>query len=366
MESWTLNLAFVVILCLPCPCFSATFPAAMLQKAADVLANARFTSMALTLELISETSVLPESSSLTIFSPNDAAFSHSGQPTLSLLRLHFCPSSLPSGFLRSLPFGTEIPTTLWNGSLVVSSLPSDANFTLNGVKIDRSPLYWDEVLMVYGISSFFDPSFQVSRPLQGPTPDLRCASRIKDGKRAGSNLPGHNPFDGALKVMRKGGYSVMASFLAMQLLGFEYKTRTLTLFAPIDKALSIPGRNVSELMSLFLHHVVPCKLTRTDLTDFIRGPAIPTYSQGFKIRVRVINNTMMINRVRLDHPELYRSDWIVVHGTQGVLGAGRSQHRDASPKSEKKKKNDGSRLYSNTWGICVATILSFLGFYLKI
>ncbi|KAI4373246.1 hypothetical protein MLD38_011391 [Melastoma candidum] len=203
MESSTLSLAFVVISCLPCPCFSATFPAAVLRKAADVLANARFTSMALTLELVSETSALPESSSLTIFSPNDAAFSHSGQPTLSLLRLHFCPSSLSSGFLRSLPFGTEIPTTLWNGSLVVSSFPSDADFTLNGVKIDRSPLYSDEALMVYGISDFFDPNFQVSQPLQGTTPDLRCALRIKDGKRTGSDFPGRNAFDGAVKVYEK-------------------------------------------------------------------------------------------------------------------------------------------------------------------
>ncbi|XP_030551577.1 putative fasciclin-like arabinogalactan protein 20 [Rhodamnia argentea] len=290
-----------------------------LHRAAQNLYGARFTSMALTLELISQTSVVPHSQSLTIFAPRDSAFSRSGQPSLSLLQFHFTPLSLSRHFLASLPYGTAVPTALGNRSLVVTSLPGDPSISLNSVKIDGPPLFADKSLMVFGVERFFDPGFELPSPVQGPTPDLNCVSSLKRGNRAG--FPGDSSFHEASRKMRSSGYSVMGSILGAQLLGFEYRTASLTLFAPVDKAMTHRKGNFSEYASIFLQHVVRCKLLWSDLAEFSNGPALPTYKKGYAVRVTKSGDTFMVNKVAIVHPELYVNEWFVVHGVREMIGA---------------------------------------------
>ena len=60
-------------------------------------------------------------------------------------------------------------------------------------------------------------------------------------------------FGEASLVLRSRRYSVMASFLDLQLLGFKAKTAALTLFAPLDDAMKMKGYigNFSQYPSIF-------------------------------------------------------------------------------------------------------------------
>ncbi|OWM70340.1 putative fasciclin-like arabinogalactan protein 20 [Punica granatum] len=312
---------------------AVTSPAENLQKAAEVLSDAHFSSMGLTLDLISDTHIIPPSPSLTVFSPRDSAFSRSGQPSLSLLQFHFSDLSLSSQFLRSLPFGTEIPTVLENRSLVVTTLPRDARVSLNGVRITNSPLYSDGSLVVFGADEFFNSSFQLPVPIQGHrTPNLLCASSIKNSQKSGFNFKADNLFEKASKVMRSSGYSVMASILGMQLLGIENPATLLTIFAPIDESITKRVRNFGEYPSIFLQHTVPCRLLWGDLVDIENGAvAIPTYRKGFRVHVTKSNdNKLMVNKVPIVRPELYKNEWIVVHGVGDLLEGSNRKGGDGS------------------------------------
>ncbi|KAI4379114.1 hypothetical protein MLD38_005450 [Melastoma candidum] len=94
------------------------------------------------------------------------------------------------------------------------------------------------------------------------------------------------------------------------------------------------------------------KLTRTDLSNFIRGPTIATYRRRFKLRFRELNNLM---EVGITCPELNRSDWIVVHSILGVLVWSRSLHPSESPQPGQ-RKNGTTRAHNNASGIHMAMI----------
>lgn len=161
---------------------------------------------------------------------------------------------------------------------------------------------------------FFDPNFKVSSPAQSPSPDLRCV--VSEAAEITSS--GGYSFDEASRMMRTRGYSVMASFLDMQLLGFLDRSE-LTVFAPIDDVMLEFAGNFSAYSSLLLRHVVPCKLTWTDLNNFQDGTVLRTFLDGFTIRISKFNDLLMLNEVPLTFPDMYFSDWLVVHGVHEVI-----------------------------------------------
>lgn len=138
-------------------------------------------------------------------------------------------------------------------------------------------------------------------------------------------------------MMKSSGYSVMASILGMQLLGIEKPATLLTLFAPVDESIVKVFRNFGEYPSMFLQHTVPCRLMWGDLVDIEKGSvAIPTYRKGFRIHVTKSNdNRLLVNKVPIIRPELYKTEWIVVHGVGNVLGTsarkGRGGNRPYGP-----------------------------------
>ncbi|XP_050221426.1 putative fasciclin-like arabinogalactan protein 20 [Mercurialis annua] len=314
-----------------------SIPTSTILQAAEILSKENYLSMSLTLHLISATPIIPHSPSLTIFSPSDSAFAVSGQPSLALLQFHFCPLSFPLKSIKSLPFGSEIPTlSSSNLSITVTSDPngSAAHLSLNGVKIVRC-LYNDGSLVILGVEKFLDPDFIVSLPTPtyppasspGPVPaqrlNLGCGF---DVKRNGFCL-----FKEATNVLRSNGYSVMASFLDLQLMGFQEKGEKdpvfLTVFAPLDEVMKGFVGDVNQYASVFLRHVVPCKISWKELGSSNDGVVFDTFMKGFGISVSRSGDILMLNEVPVSFPDMYQNDRIVVHGLRGLLDAESSSYR---------------------------------------
>ncbi|XP_030529142.1 putative fasciclin-like arabinogalactan protein 20 [Rhodamnia argentea] len=307
--------ALVLLSLLP-PC--SPLPLESLREATHVLSNSGFVSMSLTLNLISKTLISPQVPSLTIFSPSDDSFARFGQPPLSLLRLHFSPHALSLDTLRSLPRGATISTMNANHSLMVTTSPSDYQVEINGVKIVGSPVFNDGNLVVFGIEMFFDPEFQTSAPVQSPIPGLECVAPRYGGLE---NLSAGNMFAEACGAMRSKGYSVMASFLGLQLMKLKGDNQTLTVFAPSDESMVNRTGSFSEYPSIFLRHVVPCKLLASDLLEFNNGTQLHTHLEGFVIEVMRIGDALMLNGVPMTPPDIYTSEWLSVHGILDVIAA---------------------------------------------
>ncbi|KAL8120762.1 hypothetical protein AgCh_017805 [Apium graveolens] len=272
--------------------------------------------MSLTLQLTSNALLTPQLRSATIFSPPDAAFSLSGQPSISLLQLHFVPVAFTSDGLKSLPYGTKIPTFSSTHSLTVTTAFSNSSdsVSLNNVNVTGSPIYDDGALVIFGVERFFDIEFTPVTPIQSPNSDLGCVL-MKDYPRLSS---GGYSFREASGMLRSRGYAVMASFLDMQLLGFLGDPK-LTVFAPVDELMIEKVNDFADYYLLFLRHVVPCKLSWTDLANVENGTELHTYLEGFNLNVTRSDNLFMVNEVEVTFPDMFYSDWLVVHGVRQIL-----------------------------------------------
>ncbi|KAK9277696.1 hypothetical protein L1049_007243 [Liquidambar formosana] len=295
---------------------SSPVPTQTIQDAAEILSNSGFVSMALTLELVSPQTPIPQSPSATIFSPPDAAFTQSGQPSLSLLQFHFSPVPFSFENLKSLPSGSKIPTMFSGHSLVVTSSASDDQFSLNNVKINGSPIFDDGSLIIFGIDDFFDPEFQVSPSIQSPSPNPNPNPNL--GCAKSTNSSSDYSIHEASRMLRSTGYSVIASFLDLQLLGFRDELR-LTVFAPGDEVMATYIGNYSDYSTLFLRHVVPCKFSLSDLANFKDGTVLPTYLEGFKLNITRSGDILLLNDVPIIFRDMYSSDWLAVHGLREIL-----------------------------------------------
>lgn len=288
--------------------------------------------MSLTLNLISKTLMSPQVPSLIVFSPSDDSFAQFGQPPLSLLQFHFSPHALSLDTLRSLPHGAKISTMNANHSLMVTTSPSDYQVQINGVKIVGSLVFNDGNLVVFGIEMFFDPEFQTLAPVQSPIPGLECVAPRYGGSE---DLSGGNVFGEACGAMRSKGYSVMASFLGLQLMKPKGDNQMLTVFAPSDESMVNHTGSFSEYPSVFLRHAVPCKLSASDLLEFNNGTLLHTHLEGFVIEVTRIGKGLLLNGVPMTSPDIYTSDWLSVHGILDVIAAreGRQPRMEVSSES---------------------------------
>ncbi|KAG6655890.1 putative fasciclin-like arabinogalactan protein 20 [Carya illinoinensis] len=181
-----------------------------ISDAVHILADSGYVSMSLTLEAISKSTLLTNSTSLTIFAPSDSAFIHSGQPSLSLLQYHFSPLLSPLQTFRSLPNAAKIPTLFAGHSLTVTTSPSDDGISLNNVKVTRSPIFNRGLLVIFGIDEFFHPDFEVSVPVKSPEPNLGCGFPTANDT---ISFSGASSFGKVSGLLRCSGYSVMAEFL---------------------------------------------------------------------------------------------------------------------------------------------------------
>ncbi|XLR01967.1 hypothetical protein S83_068165 [Arachis hypogaea] len=306
------SLSFLLIFSLSVISLSTALPTEAISDAADILADSSFVSMALTLQVVAE-SLLEQSPSVTIFAPTDSAFKKSGQPSFDLLRFHLAPLPLPAQSLRLLPAGAKIPTMLPGQSLVVTTSPSDRITSLNNVRITGSPIYDDGVLLIYGVDRFFDPNFQDnSGSNQKPNSNASCIAR---------NLTANNSSDSffpAIETLKSGGYTAMASFLAMQLVGLS-EQNPVTILAPPDEMVMNRIGEFEEYPSFFLRHAVPCRLLWNDLVNFKGDTELPTFVEGFGINITRSNGVLNLNGVTVFFPDMFFNDKVVVHGVSDVV-----------------------------------------------
>ncbi|KAJ9140842.1 hypothetical protein P3X46_031439 [Hevea brasiliensis] len=240
---------------------SSSLSAKTLLEAADFLSNSGYLSISLTLQLVSK-SLIPHSPSLTSFSP-DSAFARSGQPLF--------PSSYS---ILALFLSTSDPSNL---------------------SIHGSPIYDDGSLVILGIDKFLDPEFEVSGQIQGTGGNLGCS--FEAGGRFYS-------FTEATEVLRSNGCC---------------DRPTPTIFAPVDEVMKGFVGNVDKYSSIFLRHVVPCKILWKDLLNFDNGMVLGTYLEGYGIRISRSGDIVMLNEVPVSFPNMYQNDWLVFHGLRGIL-----------------------------------------------
>lgn len=203
-----------------------------------------------------------------------------------------------------------------NHTLIVTSLPSDHQVSLNGVKINQPAIYDDGSLRIFGIETFLDPDYSVSESQDGADPDLTLGQSVECLESVrGSEMN----FDEAVRYLTTEGYNVMASFLQLQLVGFKDQSVVLTVFAPPDEAFRGYFGNFSEYSSIFLRHAVPCKISYQDLIDFDQGTVLPTFLEGFKINVTKSLKDLYLNNVRVNDPSLYLNDWMYIHGVENIV-----------------------------------------------
>ncbi|XP_074296406.1 putative fasciclin-like arabinogalactan protein 20 [Silene latifolia] len=293
-------------------------PETTIASAAEILSNNNHNSISLTLPLISTTLNLPSLPSATLFAPADSVFSVSspGQPSLPLLKFHFCPRLLTPGDLLSLPYGSQIPTLLSNSSLSITSTIFDNFVALNGIKITLQPLFYDPVFAVYDIDSFFSPTYWVDDSFSefspGPTyPTNECHF----------SAPASGVYWEAAAALRSRGYSRMAGFLDVQVSQFD-GNNAITVFAPKDEAMEGYLGNYSDWGSVFLRHVIGCEMSWGDLAALNNNEVVlGTFLKGFEIKIEKTSEGFLVfnQNFTVNFPDFYRADRILVHGLSGVF-----------------------------------------------
>ncbi|XP_002531064.2 putative fasciclin-like arabinogalactan protein 20 [Ricinus communis] len=326
-----LTLFSILFICISTLTATGTLP----DNAITVLSDSGYNSMALILEFGSRSILIPPSPSLTIFSPSDTVFSKSGQPSLNLLQFHFSPLSLSLHSLKSLPSGSKISTFWTNHSLIVTSDGED-KVEVNGVKISGFPVYDDGSLVIFGIDKILDPNFQVLDSMRPPPlHNLDCPALDANGD--GHIDRGHS-FKEASEVLRSREYSVMASFLDLQLTEFKDQMR-LTIFAPTDESVQGSLGHISEYKSIFLRHFVPCTLSMINLIGIeSAGIQLHAYLDGFLVNFTTHGDNVRVNGVQVIAPKIYNNSWLVVHGLDGSLIV-EEMHQEAPHSSSDKISN---------------------------
>lgn len=285
--------------------------------------------MSLTLEILlnQQQSPLPVSAAtaLTIFAPPDSAFSISGQPSLSLLLLHLSPVTLSIQSLRSLPFSSTIPT-LASTPLYITTSASKSEISINNVKIIGSPLYDDGSVIVFAVDDFVNPNFTLINKEGDPNPVPECPDLGKFSR-----------YNEASRILKSRGYTIIASFLELQFMGYlgseSLPEMKFTMLAPSDEVLVGFSGNFLEYKTLFFSHLLPCKLSWSQLNEIQNQTVIGNSVQGFSMNItRSDNNVVMVNGVKISSPNMYEDDSIVVHGIQEIIALPQSSEEDEGDK----------------------------------
>ncbi|KAF5180969.1 Fasciclin domain-containing protein [Thalictrum thalictroides] len=302
-------LASFILLTLFFQISSPVLPPETILDAVEILSDSGYLAMSLTLQLVSQT-LISQSSPITVFAPSDDVFKDVGQPPLNLLQYHFSPEKFSIESLRSLPFGTEIPTLFKNHTLIVTTTTSDQEISLNNVTINGSAIFDVGVMVVYGINKFFDLNFTISPTstpsVQNSTENLGCvATQFAD-------------YSEIVNKLLHTQYSAIGDFLDLQLLGFGDETK-LTIFAPDDDELHDRLTNFTDFGSIFRRHVVPCKLTWQDLVNLEDEAELPTFLKGFNLKISKSGDVLVLNGVPVVFPEVYSGERVVIHGIEKLL-----------------------------------------------
>ncbi|KAI3811968.1 hypothetical protein L1987_16666 [Smallanthus sonchifolius] len=227
--------------------------------------------------------------------------------------------------LRSLLPGTRIPTVSSENYLTITPPSFSDQVSINNVNIVGSPVFDDGSLIIFGIDDFFDPDFQISdAPAQ-----IRSFNDCETSYRGDKNFSFHD----AGNVLISRGYSVMASFLNLQLLGFLSRP-SLTLFVPVDEVMVDYSGRFPDYPSLFLRHVLPCKISWKELANVDNRTKLNTVEKDslfcIKSSATELGGAGDVSgeneetkspegSIPVAFPDMYYSDWLVIHGIPEAL-----------------------------------------------
>ncbi|KAJ0260674.1 putative fasciclin-like arabinogalactan protein 20 [Hirschfeldia incana] len=296
-----------------------------ISAAVEVLCDSGYFSMGLTLQLANKDLHLDDWQELTIFAPSDRAFSQSGQPSLLSIKYHLSPTRLPGETLTNLPHGAKIPTIRSNSSLTVtnSSRSAGANLSLNGVLVQDSPLFDDGYVVIYSSDEFFTPPIVIPPPSPSITNTISSSIPIPIPSSApvkSKTVNCFNIFESASSLLLSRGFVIVATFLALQLEispGNDTTTK-LTVFAPIDEAISVS--KFSDYATILRGHVIKRLLSWKDLEKLAwEGSILQTALKGYEIELSWSGDILLLNGVPLVFPDLYANEWIVVHGVDQMI-----------------------------------------------
>ncbi|KAL0446796.1 UNVERIFIED_CONTAM: putative fasciclin-like arabinogalactan protein 20 [Sesamum latifolium] len=128
-------------------------------------------------------------------------------------------------------------------------------------------------------------------------------------------------------LLKSRGYSIVATFLELQLMGFldhggfSDDVMKWTVFAPVDEELVQFSGDFLSYFSLFMRHVVPCKVGWSDIEEMVNGTVVSNNVKGFSLEITRDENDeiWMVNGVDIMFPDMYESEWLVIHGIRGVI-----------------------------------------------
>nr|GFA24713.1 hypothetical protein [Tanacetum cinerariifolium] len=160
--------------------------------------------------------------------------------------------------------------------------------------------------------------------------------RLEDEKISGEKWYRRSESDGWPKCakIRSGGAKMVAevvlesnefaSWFSLLGLGFEEsqsQRNGLTVFAPVDEVMVDYSDRFPDYPSLFLRHVLPCKVPLNELVSIENGSvlSLDTFLNGFRVSVTRSGVTLMVNEVNIVFPDMYYSDWLVIHGVSDVI-----------------------------------------------
>lgn len=91
-----------------------------------------------------------------------------------------------------------------------------------------------------------------------------------------------------------------------------------TLFAPADQDLVRFSGDFLGYTSLFMRHLVPCKVSWSDLDEMVNGTVVSNNVEGFSLEITKDedNEILMVNGVVITAPDLYENESLVIHGIQ--------------------------------------------------
>ncbi|KAL6981530.1 hypothetical protein U1Q18_023158 [Sarracenia purpurea var. burkii] len=250
----------------------------------------------------------------TVFAPPDFAFSFAAakfnnhrrsspppRPTASLLLHHTLKEPLTWQNLTARSNGDELPVWHANRCVFISKNFNGrigivgAKKSVVTIKIRQPDLYVDEHLVVHGVNDVLEPTFLSKCSFPEQTAPVK--SQID-----------RSFLDHAVRALRKRGFSVVATAMAIKLTDLINLT-DFTVFAPSDASLFADS---TGFRFDFLNHVVAKRHHFTDIANLSSGTTIETLSPNKKVIIRSENGDVTADGVAIHSSEVYHNRWIVV------------------------------------------------------
>nr|XP_027102789.1 uncharacterized protein LOC113724037 [Coffea arabica] len=145
-----------------------------------------------------------------------------------------------------------------------------------------------------------------------------------------------------LNVLRARGYNLFSNAIATSDLIYEVLAgKSFTLFAPTDSSLfTLDMTNMaSDYISILRCHVIPLRMTFSDICRFTSGSSLPTLTAARRATVRVesrssptsSDDAVTIDGVGVLLPGLFYSRSLAVHGLRGILNCASNQELKTAP-----------------------------------